>query len=103
MGSAFKGRTRKFRCAFDYKQLAVKMNAEQGVCLPADDTDLEYRVKVTSKKDVTEQLNKYKKVLETVFDGQPDVEEQIKRVLLQELLAVSHSNSLNFFSFFYSL
>lgn len=79
------------------------MNAEQGVCLPADDTDLEYRVKVTSKKDVTEQLNKYKKVLETVFDGQPDVEEQIKRVLLQELLAVSHSNSLHFFSFFYSL
>uniref|UniRef100_A0A674N6X9 NSL1 component of MIS12 kinetochore complex n=1 Tax=Takifugu rubripes TaxID=31033 RepID=A0A674N6X9_TAKRU len=63
------------------------MDAEQGGCLPTDDTDLEYRVKVTSKKDVTEQLNKYKKILETVFDGQPDVEEQIKRVLLQELLA----------------
>lgn len=79
------------------------MDAEQGGCLPTDDTDLEYRVKVTSKKDVTEQLNKYKTILETVFDGQPDVEEEIKRVLLQELLAVSHSNSLHFIALFCSL
>lgn len=88
---------------FDYKQLAVKMDAEQGGSLPADDTDQDYRVKVTSKKDVTEQLNKYKKILETVFDGQTDVEEEIKRVLLQELLAVSHSHSLNFLALFCSL
>lgn len=42
---------------------------------------------VRSKKEVIEQLNKYKTLLETVFDGQEDVEEETKRVLLQELLA----------------
>lgn len=65
------------------------MDLEQRRRLPADEPDVEYRVKVTSKKDVIEQLNKYKKVLHTVFDGQEDVEEETRRVLLQELLAVS--------------
>lgn len=76
-----------------YKQLAGKMALEQRRCLPADEPEVDYRVKVTSKKDVIEQLNKYKNVLQTVFDGQEDVEEETRRVLLQELRAVSRSES----------
>lgn len=60
-------------------------------CLPAGEANLEHRVNVRSKKEVIEQLNKYKTILETVFDGQKDVEEETKRVLLQELLAVRFS------------
>uniref|UniRef100_A0A3Q0SFG0 NSL1 component of MIS12 kinetochore complex n=1 Tax=Amphilophus citrinellus TaxID=61819 RepID=A0A3Q0SFG0_AMPCI len=48
----------------------------------------EYRVQVTSKKEVSEQVNKYKELLKTALDGQPeDFPEETKRVLLQELLA----------------
>lgn len=53
-----------------------------------DETNEEYRVQVTSKKQVIEHINKYKAVLNKVLDGQPDVAEETKRVLLQELLAV---------------
>lgn len=67
------------------------MEPEKRRCLPDHETNLEYRVNVRSKKEVIEQLNKYKKILETVFDGQKDVEEETKRVLMQELLAVSYS------------
>lgn len=76
------------------------MDVEQRRCLPADEPDVDYRVKVTSKKDVIEQLNKYKNVLQTVLDGQADVEEEAKRVLLQELLAVSRTKARHFFDFF---
>ncbi|KAI3363881.1 hypothetical protein L3Q82_001481 [Scortum barcoo] len=64
--------------------LAAKMEIENPV---RNEAEQEYRVKVTSKKQVTEQLNKYKEVLKTVLDGQPDGSEETKRVLLQELLA----------------
>lgn len=56
-----------------------------------DEPNLDYRVNVRSKREVIEQLNKYKSILATLFDGQEGVEEETKRVLLQELLAVSYS------------
>ncbi|XP_069581207.1 kinetochore-associated protein NSL1 homolog [Brachyistius frenatus] len=52
-----------------------------------EDEKQEYRVQVTSKKKVIEQTNKYKEVLKTVLDGQPDGTEEATMVLLQELLA----------------
>lgn len=68
--------------------MAGKMEPEQRGRLTANPTNLEDRVHVSSKTQVIEQLNKYKNVLETLFDGQKGVEEETKRVLLQELLAV---------------
>ncbi|KAM9840313.1 kinetochore-associated protein NSL1 homolog [Aulostomus maculatus] len=52
-----------------------------------DETNQEYRVQVTSKKEVIEQISKYKGVLVKVLDGQPEIAEDTKRVLIQELLA----------------
>ncbi|XP_034384210.1 kinetochore-associated protein NSL1 homolog [Cyclopterus lumpus] len=54
---------------------------------PSDDTNQDFRVPVTSKKQVTGQVNKYKDILKTALDGQTDVSGETKRVLLQELLA----------------
>lgn len=74
------------------KKLAVKMEAVESEILPSEETNPEYRVQVTSKKVVSEQVNKYKELLKTALDGQPeDFPEETKRVLLQELLAVSPS------------
>lgn len=56
---------------------------------PSDETRQEYRVRVTSKKQVVEQMNKYKEVLKKALNGQPGLPEETQRVLLQELLAVS--------------
>lgn len=67
------------------------MEPEQRGRLTANPTNLEDRVQVRSKTQVIEQLNKYKNILETLFEGQNDVEGETKRVLLQELLAVSYS------------
>lgn len=53
-----------------------------------DEAKQEFRVHVTSKKQVRDQLDRYRDILKTALDGQPDVEEDTKRVLLQELLAV---------------
>ncbi|CAF89539.1 unnamed protein product [Tetraodon nigroviridis] len=53
----------------------------------ANDTNVELRVDVSSKREVLQQLQRYKNILETVLDGQKDVEEETTRVLLQELLA----------------
>ncbi|XP_035534756.1 kinetochore-associated protein NSL1 homolog [Morone saxatilis] len=54
---------------------------------PSDASNQEYRVQIASKKQVMEQINKYKDVLKTALDGQPEVAEETKRVLVQELLA----------------
>lgn len=67
------------------------MESEQRGRLSANPTNLEDRVQVRSKTQVIEQLNKYKNILETLFEGQNDVEGETKRALLQELLAVSYS------------
>ncbi|XP_071391079.1 kinetochore-associated protein NSL1 homolog, partial [Centroberyx affinis] len=55
--------------------------------LPDDETSQEFRVQVTAKKAVVEQINKYKEVLKNVVEGQPGVAEETKQLLLQELLA----------------
>ncbi|XP_053301774.1 kinetochore-associated protein NSL1 homolog [Pleuronectes platessa] len=46
----------------------------------------EFRVPVATKKQVTELVDKYKDILKTALDGQTDVPEDTRRVLLQELL-----------------
>ncbi|XP_041814879.1 kinetochore-associated protein NSL1 homolog isoform X2 [Chelmon rostratus] len=63
------------------------MESIQSETLPKDETNQEYRVQITSKKQIIEQMNKYKEILKTALDGQSDVAEETKRVLLQELLA----------------
>ncbi|XP_029966237.1 kinetochore-associated protein NSL1 homolog [Salarias fasciatus] len=50
-------------------------------------TKEEFRVQVASKKQVTEQIDKYKEILKTALDGQPEVPEETKRQLVGELLA----------------
>ncbi|KAM7395932.1 hypothetical protein PAMA_007282 [Pampus argenteus] len=50
----------------------------------SNERNKEYRVEVTSKKQVLDQIEKYKEVLQTAADRQP---EETRRVLLQELLA----------------
>ncbi|XP_029017362.1 uncharacterized protein LOC114861863 [Betta splendens] len=51
------------------------------------DTDQEKRVQIKSKKQVVEQMNRYKELLKTVLDGQTDMAADTKRVLLEELEA----------------
>ncbi|XP_068564412.1 kinetochore-associated protein NSL1 homolog [Cebidichthys violaceus] len=63
------------------------MESVESGLLPKDETNQEYRVQVTSKKHVMGQIHKYKDILKTALDGQPEVSEETKRVLLQELLA----------------
>lgn len=64
--------------------------------LPSDESNKDCRVQVTSKKKVMEQIKKYKDVLKTALDKQPEVAEETKRVLLQELLAVGLNHYLHF-------
>nr|XP_020442268.1 kinetochore-associated protein NSL1 homolog [Monopterus albus] len=63
------------------------MESEKSKTSLSAETNEEYRVQVTSKKEVIEQINKYKEVLKTALDGQPNMAEETKQVLLQELLA----------------
>lgn len=56
-----------------------------------DGTSQEHRVRVVSKKQVTERVNKYKNILKSALRGQPEVDEETKRVLIQELLAVGQT------------
>lgn len=92
-GGAFDGRTRKFRRPPKHKQLAVKMEPEKlrSLCPEPDQkgANVELRVKIRSKRELIQQLDSCKNILETVLDGQKDVQEETKRVLLRELLAVS--------------
>ncbi|XP_040017056.2 kinetochore-associated protein NSL1 homolog [Gasterosteus aculeatus] len=67
-------------------KLAVKMEPAESRLLPADESKEEFRVQVTSKRQVAGQIDKYKDILKTALDGQPDVSQETKRVLLQELL-----------------
>ncbi|XP_037305415.2 kinetochore-associated protein NSL1 homolog [Pungitius pungitius] len=59
--------------------------AESGQLREAESSE-ESRVQVTSKRHVVGQIDQYKDILRTALDGQPDVSEDTKRVLLQELL-----------------
>ncbi|XP_061602801.1 kinetochore-associated protein NSL1 homolog [Cololabis saira] len=51
------------------------------------ETDEDFRVRVRSKRTLTEQINRYKEVLRRSLDGQTDVDAETKRVLVEELLA----------------
>ena len=66
-----------------------------------EDTAEEFRVKVTSKKQVTQQINEYKKILQTALNGQTGVAEETKTSLLHELLAVSLFTSKTVGVYFY--
>ncbi|XP_042177643.1 kinetochore-associated protein NSL1 homolog isoform X1 [Oncorhynchus tshawytscha] len=54
------------------------------ICLNEEE---EYRVKFTSKKNVVEQIKKYKELLKKVLNGQPQLSEEAKQLLQEELLA----------------
>lgn len=64
------------------------MEAAQSGQSSTEETNIEYRVQVSSKKRVMEQINRYKEVLKKVLDGQTEVSEETKQELLGELLAV---------------
>ncbi|CAL1586215.1 unnamed protein product [Knipowitschia caucasica] len=49
--------------------------------------NIEYRVRVVSKKQVQEQIDRYKELLKTVLDGQTQLAADTKKELLGELLA----------------
>lgn len=49
----------------------------------------DYKVRVSSKREVSERLDRCRELLRTAMDRQPEVDEDTKRVLVQELLAVS--------------
>ncbi|KAM8831505.1 kinetochore-associated protein NSL1 homolog [Spinachia spinachia] len=78
--------SRGFISGLRLNKLAVKMEpVESGLSTEAERKE-EYRVRVTSKRHVEGQIDKYKDILRTALDGQPDVSQETKRVLLQELL-----------------
>ncbi|XP_028252822.1 kinetochore-associated protein NSL1 homolog isoform X2 [Parambassis ranga] len=62
------------------------MEAAGSKTSPSEGENQEYRVQVTSKKQLIEQMNKYKEILKIALDGQPDVAEETKKSLLLELL-----------------
>ncbi|CAJ1077662.1 kinetochore-associated protein NSL1 homolog [Xyrichtys novacula] len=51
------------------------------------DETTEYRVRVSSKKTVTEQINKYKEILKTALNGQQNIDEKKKGEIIQDLLS----------------
>ena len=61
------------------------------------ETKLDLRVPVSSKKDVTERIDRLKQLLKKLLDGQTDVEPETKRVLIQELLAVTTFINIHLF------
>ncbi|XP_054616871.1 kinetochore-associated protein NSL1 homolog [Dunckerocampus dactyliophorus] len=63
------------------------MDPVDGKDLLASEINQEYRVQLTSKKHAIEQMKRYKVILNKALDGQPGIDEETKRVLLQELLA----------------
>lgn len=60
-----------------------------------DETTQDFRVRVSSKRDVSERLDRCKEILRTAMDGQPEVDEESKRLIVQELLAVSDRQNNN--------
>lgn len=54
-----------------------------------EEPEQEYRVRLSSKRKVTELMSRCSEVLRSALDGQPEISEESRRVLLQELLAVS--------------
>ncbi|XP_075871413.1 kinetochore-associated protein NSL1 homolog [Nelusetta ayraudi] len=52
-----------------------------------DEAAQDFRVRASSKREVSERLDRCKDLLRTAMDGQPEVDEDSKRVVVQELLA----------------
>ncbi|XP_020773415.1 kinetochore-associated protein NSL1 homolog [Boleophthalmus pectinirostris] len=63
------------------------MEAVQPDKISSEDPSTEYRIQVRSKKQVQEQIERYKELLKTVLDGQTELAADTKRELLGELLA----------------
>ncbi|KAM4633994.1 kinetochore-associated protein NSL1 homolog [Polymixia lowei] len=53
----------------------------------SDESSQDYRVLISTKKVVVEQIKEYTLVLKKVLEDQPNLDEQTKQLLLQELLA----------------
>lgn len=70
------------------------MNDAESEALFGEEITREHRIQVTSKKRVIDQIGRYKDILKRALDGQSEVEEKTKQVLLQELLAVGQSVSM---------
>lgn len=65
------------------------MADEQNETPPNDETNQDFRVQVTSKRKVAELMNRFKEILSSALDGQPDISDETRRRLLQDLLDVS--------------
>ncbi|XP_043962966.1 kinetochore-associated protein NSL1 homolog [Gambusia affinis] len=52
-----------------------------------EDPEQDFRVRLTSKRKTTELMNRCCELLRSALDGQPDISEDSRRVLVQELLA----------------
>ncbi|XP_061099313.1 kinetochore-associated protein NSL1 homolog isoform X1 [Conger conger] len=50
------------------------------------ETEIDYRVKLKSKKIAIEQLGKYRELLKKLLDGQSTIAEEVKQQILQDLL-----------------
>ncbi|KAG5846590.1 hypothetical protein ANANG_G00116600 [Anguilla anguilla] len=50
------------------------------------ETEKDYRVKLKSKKVVTDQLGKYRELIKKLLDGQSTITEEVKQQILEELL-----------------
>ncbi|XP_037101475.1 kinetochore-associated protein NSL1 homolog isoform X1 [Syngnathus acus] len=62
--------------------MAAKMDAQT-----TEETNEDFRVRLTSKKQVVEYVHQYKDILNKALDGQTGISEDTKRLLLEELLA----------------
>ncbi|KAM9778263.1 kinetochore-associated protein NSL1 homolog isoform 2-T2 [Syngnathus typhle] len=62
--------------------MAAKMDAQT-----TEETNEDFRVRLTSKKQVVEYVQQYKDILNKALDGQTGISEDTKRLLLEELLA----------------
>ncbi|KAK7907294.1 hypothetical protein WMY93_015906 [Mugilogobius chulae] len=61
--------------------------AGQADKISSEDQNTDFRVQVKSKKQVQEQIDRYKELLKTVLDGQTELAADTKKELLGELLA----------------
>ncbi|XP_037541903.1 kinetochore-associated protein NSL1 homolog [Nematolebias whitei] len=62
------------------------MEAEQNESPRNDEPNQDFRVQVTSKRKVAELIKRFKEILSSALDGQPDISEETRRNLLQDLL-----------------